>query len=212
MSAVAARVPRGGARGARRCGDAEGSISSTSCAALDRSGCRGAVARASEVAHKYTRGVLGVVAGSDTYPGAAVLAVAGAIRAGVGIVRYVGPRHVTTQVLTARPEAVPGVGRVQAWLLGSGVEDDPVQDQAIETALNSGLPCVVDAGALDACVRSRAAGSRAAPADSVLLTPHAGELARMLVMLGHSVSREDVESRPWKHLRCSPPRPTPPCC
>lgn len=153
------------------------------------------------VAHKYTRGVLGVVAGSDTYPGAAVLAVAGAVRAGAGVVRYVGPEHVTAQVITARPEAVPGVGRVQAWLLGSGVEDDPVQDQAIETALESGLPCVVDAGALDHCVRSRAAGSRAASANAILLTPHAGELARMLVMLGHDVSREDVEARPLKHVR-----------
>jgi hydroxyethylthiazole kinase-like uncharacterized protein yjeF len=151
--------------------------------------------------HKYTRGVLGVVAGSDTYPGAAVLAVAGAIRAGVGIVRYVGPAHVTTQVLTARPEAVPGVGRVQAWLLGSGVEDDKVQDQAIETALTSGLACVVDAGALDACVRARSGGSRAAPAESVLLTPHAGELARMLNLLGHEVTREQVEAQPMRHVR-----------
>jgi hydroxyethylthiazole kinase-like uncharacterized protein yjeF len=153
------------------------------------------------VSHKYTRGVLGVVAGSDIYPGAAVLAVAGAIRAGVGVVRYVGPKHVTTQVLTARPEAVPGVGRVQAWLLGSGVEDDPVQDQAIETALTSGLPSVVDAGALDACVRARAQGSRATPSKSVLLTPHAGELARMLGMLGHKVTRDAVEAQPMRHVR-----------
>jgi ADP-dependent NAD(P)H-hydrate dehydratase / NAD(P)H-hydrate epimerase len=154
-----------------------------------------------QVAHKYTRGVLGVVAGSDTYPGAAVLAVAGAIRAGVGVVRYVGPAHVTTQVLTARPEAVPGVGRVQAWLLGSGVEDDPVQDEAIETALTSGLPCVVDAGALDGCVRARASGSRATPAELVLLTPHAGELSRMLRLVGHVVTREEVEAQPTRYVR-----------
>jgi hydroxyethylthiazole kinase-like uncharacterized protein yjeF len=153
------------------------------------------------VAHKYLRGVLGVVAGSDTYPGAAVLAVAGAIRAGVGVVRYVGPEAVTTQVLTARPEAVPGVGRVQTWLLGSGVEDDPIQDEAIETALASGLPCVVDAGALEACVRARVEGSRAAPAEAILLTPHAGELARMLVLLGHDVTREAVEAQPMRHAR-----------
>ncbi|MEV0898191.1 NAD(P)H-hydrate dehydratase [Actinoplanes sp. NPDC049802] len=152
-------------------------------------------------AHKYSRGLLGVVAGSDRYPGAAVLAVAGAIRAGVGVVRYVGPSHVTAQVLSARPEAVPGMGRVQAWLLGSGVEDDPVQDKAIATALASGLPCVVDAGALDACVRERASGSRAAPATSILLTPHAGELARMLVLLGHEVTREAVEAQPLRHVR-----------
>ncbi len=151
--------------------------------------------------HKYTRGVLGIVAGSDTYPGAAVLAVAGAVRAGVGVARYVGPARVTDQVLRARPEAVPGVGRVQAWLLGSGVEDDATQDEAIETALTSGLPCVVDAGALDACVQKRAAGAMPAPASSILLTPHAGELVRALGVLGHTVSRPEVEARPYHHVR-----------
>jgi hydroxyethylthiazole kinase-like uncharacterized protein yjeF len=155
------------------------------------------VAGAGRVDHKYTRGVLGVVAGSDRYPGAAVLACAGAVRAGVGIVRFIGSVRVTDHVLAARPEVVPGDGRVQAWLLGSGVESDADQDQAITGALDSGLPCVVDAGALEACVRRRAAGDRPAPADRVLMTPHAGELARMLEVLGHDVSR--VEARPMHH-------------
>jgi ADP-dependent NAD(P)H-hydrate dehydratase / NAD(P)H-hydrate epimerase len=151
--------------------------------------------------HKYTRGVLGVVAGSDAYPGAAVLAVAGAQRAGVGIVRFVGPAQVTDHVLRAVPEAVPGKGRVQAWLLGSGVESDPTQDQAIKEALASGLPCVVDAGALAECVRQRAAGSRPATAVNVLMTPHAGELARMLAQVGVNAGRSDVEARPAHFAR-----------
>jgi hydroxyethylthiazole kinase-like uncharacterized protein yjeF len=149
--------------------------------------------------HKYTRGVLGVVAGSDHYPGAAVLACAGAVRAGAGVVRFIGPHRVTDHVLAARPEVVPGIGQVQAWLLGSGVEDDPQQDDAIATALGSGLPCVVDAGALRACVEARAAGQQAAAAEAVLLTPHAGELARMLGVLGHEVTRDEVEARPMHH-------------
>lgn len=40
---------------------------------------------------KYRRGVVGVAAGSARYPGAAVLAVAGALRGGAGAVRYAGP-------------------------------------------------------------------------------------------------------------------------
>jgi ADP-dependent NAD(P)H-hydrate dehydratase / NAD(P)H-hydrate epimerase len=146
--------------------------------------------------HKYLRGVLGVVAGSDMYPGAAVLACSGAVRSGAGIVRYVGPASATQQVLSARPEVVPGVGQVQAWLLGSGVQEDPQQDEAIDVALSSGLPCVVDAGALQACVRRRAEGDRPAGAEHILLTPHAGELARMLGVLGEPTSREEVEARP----------------
>jgi hydroxyethylthiazole kinase-like uncharacterized protein yjeF len=152
-----------------------------------------------QVDHKYTRGVLGVVAGSDTYPGAAVLAVLGAVKAGVGIARYIGPQHVTDHVLSAVPEAVPGLGRVQAWLLGSGVESDVDQDSAIAEALSSGLPCVVDAGALEQCVRLRADGNRAAGSDGILMTPHAGELARMLAVLGHNVARSEVEARPLFH-------------
>ncbi|MFY1673896.1 NAD(P)H-hydrate epimerase [Plantactinospora sp. WMMB334] len=146
--------------------------------------------------HKYTRGVLGAVAGSDAYPGAAVLAVAGAQRAGVGIVRFIGPPGVTDHVLRAVPESVPGGGRVQAWLLGSGVESDSGQDRAIAEALNSGLPCVVDAGALAECVRQRAAGIRATPGTQVLLTPHAGEVARVFGLLGESIQRDMVESSP----------------
>jgi hydroxyethylthiazole kinase-like uncharacterized protein yjeF len=152
-----------------------------------------------QVDHKYTRGVLGVIAGSDTYPGAAVLAVLGAVRAGAGIARYIGPQHVTDHVLSAVPEAVPGLGRVQAWLLGSGVESDVDQDSAIAQALSSGLPCVVDAGALEQCVKQRANGVRAAESDGILMTPHAGELARMLTIIGHDVTRSAVEARPLFH-------------
>ena len=40
--------------------------------------------------HKYTRGVVGIDAGSRQYPGAALLAIAGALGAGPGMVRYLG--------------------------------------------------------------------------------------------------------------------------
>ncbi|RJO75347.1 bifunctional ADP-dependent NAD(P)H-hydrate dehydratase/NAD(P)H-hydrate epimerase [Nocardia panacis] len=153
-------------------------------------------------AHKYLRGVLGVVAGADRYPGAAVLAMLGAVKSGAaGITRYIGPEAVTAQVLSAVPEAVPGIGQVQAWLLGSGVDNDEDQDKAIDTALRSGLPCAVDAGALKACVRRRLDGERAADAGKILLTPHAGELARILGWMGQRVDRSDIESRPMYYGR-----------
>src|SRR5690606_38623902 len=122
---------------------------------------------------KYSRGVLGVVAGSDAYPGAAVLSVSGAIRAGAGMVRYVGPSRAQDLVLSHRPAAVvhhPGdvaesLPRAQAWLVGAGVADHPEQDAAIGAVIASGLPMVVDAGALEAVARSRASGAREAAAD-----------------------------------------------
>ena len=87
---------------------------------------------------KYSRGVLGVATGSDRYPGAAVLGVEAALRTGVGMVRYVGPSRATDLVLARRPEAVPGRGRVQAWLIGSGM-DAADRDDALLTALASEL-------------------------------------------------------------------------
>lgn len=150
---------------------------------------------------KYSRGVLGVVAGSNRYPGAALLAVHGALEAGVGMVRYIGPDQSTQQVLNTCPEAVPGHGQVQAWLIGPGISPDDTtldvrrQLDACRAALVSDLPVVVDAGALDLVE-----GPRAAP---TLLTPHAGELARMLSRLevGRVFHRNQVSASPLAHTR-----------
>ena len=73
-------------------------------------------------AHKYTRGVVGVRAGSATYPGAGLLCVAGASTGLCGMVRYVGDAAVADRVRQAHPEVV-GEGRVQAWAVGSGGGD-----------------------------------------------------------------------------------------
>jgi ADP-dependent NAD(P)H-hydrate dehydratase / NAD(P)H-hydrate epimerase len=149
-------------------------------------------------AHKYSRGVLGVVAGTATYPGAAVLAVSAAALAGVGMVRYVGPAAVAQAVLAARPEVVVGSGRVQAWLLGPGVDpQDEVQAarvrEALAAALHDGLPTVLDAGAL--------ALAPAELAPWVVLTPHAGELATLLAGRGETVDRAAVEAEPLRWAR-----------
>ncbi|WOX22645.1 NAD(P)H-hydrate dehydratase [Streptomyces solicathayae] len=133
---------------------------------------------------KYRRGVVGVVAGSARYPGAAVLAVAGALRGGAGAVRYVGPA--ADAVIARHPETLvhegpPGkAGRVQAWVVGPGLGDDP----GVAEVLASDVPVLVDADGLrdlsPAAVRRRAAPT--------LLTPHAGEAAALL-----GVAREEVE-------------------
>jgi NAD(P)H-hydrate repair Nnr-like enzyme with NAD(P)H-hydrate dehydratase domain len=70
--------------------------------------------------HKYTRGVVGIAAGSAGYTGAGLLSVAGASCGLAGMVRYSGPREVADLVRAAHPEVVVGQGRVQAWVVGSG--------------------------------------------------------------------------------------------
>jgi len=143
-------------------------------------------------AQKYSRGVLGVVAGSENYPGAAVLACRGALAAGVGMVRYLGPPSVADLVRQSCPEVVCSTGtvaenRVQAWLVGSGMgAHDHEQLTRARDAIASDLPVVADAGALPALP--------AILAPHVVLTPHAGELASLFQRLGRGEDREAVEA------------------
>lgn len=140
--------------------------------------------------HKYSRGVVGVRAGSARYPGAALLCVAGASCGLAGMVRHVGDEAVSAQVRVAHPEVV-GDGRVQAWVVGPGGAGDA--GAALEAAAADGVALVVDADALD-----HVEGPLGVPA---VLTPHAGELARML-----GLGRADVESRPLHHARAAADR------
>lgn len=129
---------------------------------------------------KYSRGVVGFITGSTRYPGAAVLGVEAALRTGVGMARYLGPPRPTELVLQRRPEAVVCEGRVQAWVVGSGIESlsdlDAEAAGRVGAALESGHPVVIDAGAIDRDVIVRATTAGA----PIVITPHAGELARLL--------------------------------
>ncbi|MFI1013648.1 NAD(P)H-hydrate dehydratase [Streptomyces sp. NPDC020965] len=135
---------------------------------------------------KYRRGVVGVVAGSARYPGAAVLAVAGALRGGAGAVRYVG--HAADAVIARFPETLvhagppAKAGRVQAWVVGPGLGDDT---DAVGEVLASDVPVLVDADGLRPLTPDAVRGRRA----PTLLTPHAGEAAALL-----GVARDEVES------------------
>jgi ADP-dependent NAD(P)H-hydrate dehydratase / NAD(P)H-hydrate epimerase len=127
------------------------------------------------------------------YPGAAVLSAAGAVGAGAGMVRYLGPLPVAPRVLDRFPNVVVGQGRVQALVVGSGWGER--KDTGVVTrALKAGVPMVVDADAL------RHLPSRGGHA-AVVLTPHAGELARLL-----GLQRAEVESDPLTAVRTAAAR------
>ena len=99
--------------------------------------------RPDEHAHKYTRGVVGVRAGSVTYPGPACSACGGGVRA----VRH-GPLRRRRARRGGRGPSRRGVenGRVQAWTVGSGGGPDVAT--MLAEALLDGVPVVVDADAL----------------------------------------------------------------
>ncbi|AIV34691.1 bifunctional ADP-dependent NAD(P)H-hydrate dehydratase/NAD(P)H-hydrate epimerase [Streptomyces sp. CCM_MD2014] len=134
---------------------------------------------------KYRRGVVGIAAGSARYPGAAVLAVAGALRGGAGAVRYVGPAG--DAVIARFPETLVSdrgpqrAGRVQAWVVGPGAGDDAA---TVAQVLAAEVPVLIDADGLR-LAEADAVRARRAP---TLMTPHAGEAAALL-----GVARAEVE-------------------
>jgi hydroxyethylthiazole kinase-like uncharacterized protein yjeF len=129
---------------------------------------------------KYSQGVTGVLAGSATYPGAAVLCAGAAVAATSGMVRYAG--SAAAEVVSHWPEviATPTVnaaGRVQAWAVGPGLGTDEKGAAALWFALETDLPVVVDADALTIlAAHPDLVAGRSAP---TVLTPHAGEFARL---------------------------------
>jgi hydroxyethylthiazole kinase-like uncharacterized protein yjeF len=131
--------------------------------------------------HKYSRGVVGIAAGSAQYAGAAHLCVAGAQSGLAGMVRFVGESELSRRVVDRAPEVVAGTGRVQAWVVGPGGGDEAGAQLA--TVLEDGVAVVVDASALQ-----HLPDAFDVPA---LLTPHAGELAQML-----GTERDVVEADP----------------
>lgn len=148
----------------------------------------------SELDHKYSRGTLGIITGSAKYPGAAVLSTRAASATGLGVIRFHSNSGLAHLVLHQTPEALVQPGPVTAWLAGSGIDSKKFSD--ITTWLRhrwfvllnrQSVPTVLDAGAL------HLAGSLEQP---TLITPHAGELSRLLSQRGIIASSELIEANP----------------
>ncbi len=170
---------------------------------------------------KYRRGVLGLLAGSSRFTGAALLAAGAAVHGGAGMVRLVtapaaaaAVRHVWPEVVitelgtdggdrSGEEKDLPGaggqpwspgdVGRVQAWVAGPGMGVTQDAAQRLAAVLGTGLPVLVDADGLSLLARRRDLLPRPAP---TLLTPHAGELGRLL-----GAEPADIEERRLEHAR-----------
>ncbi|MFI7598519.1 NAD(P)H-hydrate dehydratase [Actinoplanes sp. NPDC049681] len=130
---------------------------------------------------KYSRGVVGLATGSATYPGAAVLSVAGALAGPTGMVRYAGTAD--REVVRRHPSVVAAkrvadAGRVQAWVCGSGLGTDDDARTELRSVLATSLPVLLDADALTMLVDGQHASDlrRDAP---LVITPHDREFARL---------------------------------
>ena len=148
---------------------------------------------------KYRRGVVGVVAGSDTYPGAGLLTTFAASNTGVGMVRLNSTRRVEDLVLHYAPGVVTVGGRIQSGVIGPGCTNERYEDcrELAQFCIESKLPLVIDAGALDLVKGLRDyADAHSRSLSRTILTPHHGEAARLLTQLGSTRSRADIDADP----------------
>ena len=153
----------------------------------------------SDLDHKDSRGVLGVITGSARFPGAAVLSTSAASATGLGMIRFHSSSGLAHLVLHSTPSVVVQPGKVTAWLVGSGIEAKKYADITTWlrhrwyklTTLQS-VPTVLDAGAL------HLAGSLEQP---TLITPHSGELSKLMIARGVQVSPEAIEGDPKKWVQ-----------
>ena len=153
----------------------------------------------SDLDHKYSRGVLGLITGSAQFPGAAVLTTSAASATGVGMARFHSSSGLAHLVLHSTPSAVVQPGKVAAWLVGSGIHAKKYSDfttwlrhRWFKLIQLQSVPTVLDAGALSL------AGSLEQP---TVITPHSGELAALLTSRGVQVSAEGIEGDPKKWVQ-----------
>ncbi|MEP7114925.1 MAG: NAD(P)H-hydrate dehydratase [Ilumatobacteraceae bacterium] len=159
--------------------DGDAVVPSITC--LEACDVAGMLPRPGPLDHKYTQGVTGVVAGSDRYPGAAVFTVSGALHVKAGLVRYVGPA--AESVVSSWPSAIVSTGpisdagRVQAWGVGPGIGVDARAGGRLVETIADTVPMVLDADGLTLLAEApELLRGRRVP---TVLTPHAGEFARL---------------------------------
>jgi hydroxyethylthiazole kinase-like uncharacterized protein yjeF len=172
-------------------------------AAPQRDDIRELLPRPQAESDKYRRGVLGLLAGSDRFTGAVLLSTGGAVRGGAGMVRVVTANVAAVLVRQAWPETVVtvhpdegdwdllgSVGRVQAWVAGPGMGTGQDAVARLAAVLGTDLPVLVDADGLTILSQVKDLLPRSAP---TLITPHAGELARLLGTDAASVEAQRLE-------------------
>lgn len=147
--------------------------------------------------HKYSRGVVGILAGSEEYPGAGVLTTTSAVNCGVGMVRSLGSQMVAEYVIGLHAEVVTASGRMNAVVMGPGNPEDEYVHACVDALANTNVPVVLDAGALDMVGRAESVKGTWLAERPVVLTPHAGELARLLSrLLGEIITSSRINADP----------------
>ncbi len=162
--------------------------------------------------HKGTYGKLLAICGSETMPGAAALAVKAAVRSGVGLVRCATPEKCVLPIVSNVPECIfaPVQSKPQylnendremfleelksadACLIGCGMGISDRTRQIIDLIIeNAECPLVIDADALN-CISENTDILKKAKSE-MIITPHPGEMARLLSCDTEKVQNDRLE-------------------
>ncbi len=179
----------------------------------DAASLEGKIPRTTEPAHKYSAGALLVVAGSRGMTGAPVMVVRGAQRTGCGIVFLATSEGAAPAVDLALTEAIVyGVAEDEEGYMGSGALEEILDHAGRASALVMGpgtgtgdegrrllenilrevdVPVLLDADAITNLVGTDVLAQRNGP---TVLTPHAGELGRLLGSGAKEISARRLHS------------------
>jgi hydroxyethylthiazole kinase-like uncharacterized protein yjeF len=181
------------------------------------------IPRRGPASNKFSSGSVLVVGGSTAFSGAPVLAALAAARAGAGYVTVAAPASAVPVIaakllevmVTALPDdpesglrrgssrlAVQRADRAQALVLGPGLGRLAASQKfARDVATHARLPLVLDADGLVAHAADGGLEALAARAFPTVLTPHSGELARLL-----GSSSAEVDAQRLSHARMAAAR------
>lgn len=151
--------------------------------------------------HKGTYGHLAIVAGSAGRSGAAILTARGAIRSGAGLVTVMTDPETAKLVHAGSIESMTDssndlthfLENKTAAVIGPGLADsDQAHADTRTIAASIGLPLVIDASALNAFAsRARELNPSRLPR---VITPHPGELARILDSSAAAINEDRIGS------------------
>jgi hydroxyethylthiazole kinase-like uncharacterized protein yjeF len=166
--------------------------------ALDATDLLEAVPEPGAEDYKYSRGLVGIAAGSPRYRGAAFMATGAARHGHVGMVHVLDRGDGLAQALVdefwdvvVASTAPAAVTRANAWVVGPGLGIDAGGRQVLCDVLAVDAPVVVDADALRMLREAPVAASLGARRHPTVLTPHVGEFAG----LGYSLGEGSAEDR-----------------
>lgn len=176
--------------------------------------------------NKYSRGVLGLVTGSNEYPGAAILSASAASHANIGMVRYAGPLRAQNLVLQTSPEVVASeqlTGKIDAITVGSGIPDADHCDTEGDTEASANQrKYIASILAQYAKENNNSKEQSISQKDNlppicvdagaldllpkqictkVVLTPHAGELSSLFTRYDLNISAQQISSNPTHYAQ-----------